>query len=210
MDASLFPTKGNLMISKNRLALSKVGYELMDKKRNILVREMMTLIEQARELQANIGETFSSAYLALQNANITLGINTVQQISKAIELEDTIDIKVRSIMGVEIPIIGKIDSNPKPQYGIARTNMSLDEAYEKFLKVKQLTLILAEVENAIYRLAINIKRTQKRANALQNIMIPRYEKLTKDITNALEEKEREEFTRLKMIKSFKMKAEAKV
>lgn len=205
MDASLFPTKGNLMISRNRLALSKVGYELMDKKRNILVREMMQLIDQAKELQAQIGETFSDAYSALQNANITLGINTVQQISQAIELEDQIIINVRSIMGVEIPIIGSIDVEVKPQFGFARTNISLDEAYAKFLKVKQMTLLLAEIENAIYRLAINVKRTQKRANALQNIMIPRYEKLTKEITNALEEKEREEFTRLKMIKSYKIK-----
>ncbi len=205
MDTNLFPTKGNLMISRNRLALSKVGYELMDKKRNILVREMMQFIDQAKELQAVIGETFADAYAALQKANITLGINTVEQIAQAIELEDQIVIKVRSIMGVEIPIIGEIDTNLKPQFGFARTNISLDEAYEKFLKVKQLTVMLAEVENAIYRLAINVKRTQKRANALQNIMIPRYEKLTKDITNALEEKEREEFMRLKMIKSYKIK-----
>ena len=203
MDATLFPTKGNLMISKNRLALSKQGYELMDKKRNILVREMMQLMDQARDLQVQIGNTFADAYDALQNANITLGINTVQQIAKAIELEDQVVIKVRSIMGVEIPIIGEINADVTPQFGFARTNISLDEAYAKFLKVKQLTLMLAEVENAIYRLAINVKRTQKRANALQNIMIPRYEGLTKEITNALEEKEREEFSRLKMIKNFK-------
>jgi len=203
MDNGLFPTKGNLMISKNRLALSKQGYELMDKKRNILVREMMLLIDQAREIQTQIGDTFGDAYKALQNANITLGINTVQQIAKAIELEDQIVINVRSIMGVEIPIIGDLKKEVKPQFGFFRTNISLDEAYAKFLKVKQLTLLLAEVENAIYRLAVNVKRTQKRANALQNIMIPRYEKITKDITNALEEKDREEFTRLKMIKSFK-------
>jgi len=203
MDATLFPTKGNLMISKSRLSLSKQGYELLDKKRNILVREMMGLIDQAKEIQEQIGETFSAAYKALQTANINIGINTVQQISKAIELEDQIVIKVRSIMGVEIPIIGEIKKEIEPEYGFARTTISLDEAYEKFLKVKQLTLLLAEIENAIYRLAINIKRTQKRANALQNVMIPRYEKLTKDISNALEEKEREEFTRLKMIKSMK-------
>ncbi len=203
MDATLFPTKGNLMLSKSRLGLSKQGYDLLDKKRNILVREMMTLIDQAKEIQEQIGTTFSEAYKALQTANITIGINTVEQISKAVELEDQIVIKVRSIMGVEIPIIGEIKKDIEPEYGFARTTISLDEAYEKFLKVKQLTLLLAEVENTIYRLAINIKRTQKRANALQNVMIPRYEKLTKDIGNALEEKEREEFTRLKMIKSMK-------
>lgn len=203
MDATLFPTKGNLMLSKSRLALSKQGYELLDKKRNILVREMMQLIDQAKELQAEIGETFADAYAALQKANIVIGINTVEEISNAIDIEDQIVVNVRSIMGVEIPIIGEVDTKVTPQYGFARTNVSLDEAYESFLKVKKMSLMLAEIENAIYRLAINIKRTQKRANALQNVMIPRYEVLTKSIVNALEEKEREEFTRLKMIKALK-------
>ena len=200
MDTTLFPTKGNLIVAKNTLNLSKQGYELLDKKRNILVREMMMLIEQAEEIQSHIDSTFTEAYNALQNANIAIGISTVEQISKSIDEEDKIKIKVRSIMGVEIPIVSIPDEPIQPQYGFARTTISLDEAYSKFHKVKQLTVALAEVENAIYRLAINIKRTQKRANALKNIMIPRYEALTKHIQNALEEKEREEFTRLKMIK----------
>ena len=78
--------------------------------------------------------------------------------------------------------------------------MSLDEAKEKFERVKELTIRLAQIENSAYRLATNIKKTQKRANALQNITIPRFESLTREIQNALEEKEREEFTRLKVIK----------
>lgn len=203
MDTTLFPTKGNLMLSKSRLKLSNQGYELLDKKRNILVREMMQLIEQAKDIQAQIEQVFASAYNALQVANIYLGISTVEAISKAIELEDQVVIKTRSIMGVEIPVVGQFDIELKPQFGFSRTNISLDEAYIHFLQVKKLSLLLAEVENAIYRLAINIKRTQKRANALKNIMIPRYQGLTKSITNALEEKEREEFTRLKMIKQTK-------
>lgn len=202
MDTALFPTKGNLVLARNRLAMSKQGYELLDKKRNILVREMMTLIDEAKELQSHIEETFTAAYSALQFADISLGISTVSEIAQSIPLEDSIDIKTRSVMGVEIPTIAEINiDNVQPQYGFARTNVSLDEAYLHFLKVKKLTVQLAEVENAIYRIAINIKRTQKRANALKNIMIPRYEKLAKSISESLEEKEREEFTRLKVIKS---------
>lgn len=200
MDSTLFPTKGNLIVAKNTLALSKQGYDLLDKKRNILVREMMDLMDEAKLIQSTIAETFANAYQALQDANLTIGINTVQDIGEAIEEEDGVEIKIRSIMGVEMPIIKVLDQKLKPQYGFARTNLSLDEAFEMFVKVKHLTLQLAEVENAIYRLAVNIKRTQKRANALMNIMIPRYEGVTKHIINALEEKEREEFTRLKMIK----------
>lgn len=200
MDSTLFPTKGNLILAKNTLALSKQGYDLLDKKRNILVREMMTLMEQAEEIQSVIAETFANAYQALQEANLTIGINMVQQIGEAIEEENNVEIMIRSIMGVEMPILGELPQDIAPQYGFVRTNESLDKAMVMFVKVKHLTLQLAEIENAIYRLAINIKRTQKRANALKNIMIPRYEGITKHIVNALEEKEREEFTRLKMIK----------
>ena len=84
--------------------------------------------------------------------------------------------------------------------------MSLDEAKAAFENVKELSIRLSMVENAAIRLAANIKKTQKRANALKNITIPKYETLTKDIQNALEEKEREEFTRLKVIKRMKQGA----
>lgn len=200
MEVTLFPTKGNLIIARNTLALSKQGYDLLDKKRNILIAEMMGMIGQAEEIQSHIDSMFREAYASLQQANISLGINNVEQIGLSIEAEERVEIKVRSIMGVEIPMVSLPKENLKTQYGFARTTIALDEAHSMFAKVKQLTLALAEYENAIYRLAVNIKRTQKRANALMNIMIPRYEKLTRDIQNALEEKEREEFTRLKMIK----------
>ena len=200
MDSSLFPTKGNYILAKSRLALSRQGYELLDKKRNILVREVMSMLDQVEAMQKDMDDIFGEAYLALQEANIRLGINTVSQISQAIAPEENVQIESKSIMGVEIPILNQLYSDLIPQYGIGKTECSLDEAYLQFSKVKRLTLKLAEIENAIYRLAFSIKQTQKRANALKNIMIPKYEKLTKDIATALEEKEREEFSRLKMIK----------
>jgi len=200
MDSSLFPTKGNYILAKSRLALSRQGYELADKKRNILVREVMSMLDQVEAMQKDMDDIFGEAYLALQEANIRLGINTVSQISQAIAPEENVQIESKSIMGVEIPILNQLDPDLIPQYGIGKTECSLDEAYLQFSKVKRLTLKLAEIENAIYRLAFSIKQTQKRANALKNIMIPKYEKLTKDIATALEEKEREEFSRLKMIK----------
>ena len=94
-------------------------------------------------------------------------------------------------------------SGDAPTYAFYSTKESLDAAKHAFEKVKELTIRLSMVENAAYRLAANIKKTQKRANALKNITIPHYEQLTKDISNALEEKEREEFTRLKVIKRMK-------
>lgn len=203
MDPNTFPTKGNLILAKNSLALSKQGYELMDKKRNILIRELMELIEQATDIQKEIDITFTSAYQALQKANIQMGIHEVETLSLSVPIENSITIKRRSVMGTEIPKVEYKEQELKPSYSFYGTKMSLDEACEKFRRVKELTIRLAQIETSAYRLAYNIKKTQKRANALQNITIPKYEMLTKEIESALEEKEREEFTRLKVIKKVK-------
>ena len=181
------------------------GYELMDKKRNILIREMMELIDQAKDIQTQIDVTFRAAYTALQKANMEIGIAFVQQIACTVPVENSIRIKTRSVMGTEIPLVEYDKTTNTPTYAYYSTKMSLDEAKAAFEKVKELSIRLSMVENAAIRLAANIKKTQKRANALKNITIPKYEALTKDIQNALEEKEREEFTRLKVIKRMKQK-----
>ena len=200
MIPNTFPTNSNLILAKNSLALARQGFELMDKKRNILIRELMELIDQATDIQSEINETFSSAYLALQKANIELGIYNVEELSHTVPEENSIIIKQRSIMGTEIPLVEFESTSSKPAYSFYGTKVSLDEAVMKFNKVKELTIRLSMIENSAYRLATNIKKTQKRANALQNITIPNYTALTIEIQNALEEKEREEFTRLKVIK----------
>ncbi|MCI8950528.1 MAG: V-type ATP synthase subunit D [Lachnospiraceae bacterium] len=200
MNPNTFPTKGNLILAKNSLSLAKLGFGLMDKKRNILIRELMNLIDEAKDIQSEIDATFRKAYSALQQANIEMGIHSVQEASMMIPLENSVRIKARSIMGTEIPFIQYNPAPLTPAYAFGGTSMALDEARASFEKVKELTVKLSMVENSAYRLASSIKKTQKRANALKNITIPTYEALVQDISNALEEKEREEFTRLKVIK----------
>lgn len=201
MDVSTFPTKGNLMKARTNLQLSMQGYDLLDKKRNILITEMLSLIKRAEEIQESIDSIFSSAYKALQRANISLGINTVEQVGYAVSEEDSISLKFRSIMGVEIPIVRAEETEAmEVNYSFFRTNYYLDLAYVQFNNVKMLCVEMAEIENTIYRLANHIKKTQKRANALKSIMIPRYKELVSYIQNSLEEKEREEFSRLHVLK----------
>lgn len=203
MDPRQFPTKGNLMLAKNSLALANQGFELMDKKRNILIRELMDLIDQAKDIQTQIDETFTRAYKSLQRANIEHGISWVEELAYTVPIEDSIQIQTRSIMGTEIPHVKYSKEENALTYAFGDTMESIDIAREDFQKVKELTIELSVVENAAYRLATSIKKTQKRANALKNITIPTYQALVYNITNALEEKEREEFTRLKVIKKMK-------
>lgn len=203
MDQSInvSPTKGNLMASQKSLGLAKTGFDLMDRKRNILVREMMGLIDRANALRDKIDTTYQTAYTALRKANVTLGY--CESIAKSTPVEDGLTLNARSVMGVEIPTVRIKESKAKRSYDFNSTNSAFDEAYISFHNVKLMLVELAEVENSVYRLAVAIKKTQSRANALKNIIIPSLEYTVRFIMAALEEKEREEFSRLKVIKQSK-------
>lgn len=206
MAQQIFPTKGNLIKAKRSLRQAQLGYELMDRKRSILIREMVSLTDEARELRGTIDDTYTAAYQALQRANISMGV--VTDISKMIPVDDSVRMSVRSVMGVELPELSA-EGRPLQEvpYPMSRTNSSFDQAFICFNRAKDITVKLAETENSIYRLAVSIRKTQKRANALKNIMIPRFRNMVRSISNSLEEKEREEFSRQKVIKAAKMKKE---
>lgn len=182
------------------LALSNQGYSMLDRKRVILINEIMSLVKEAEEVQRQIDQTYQDAYAALEQANVEAGIRYVEEIAATVPVENSLKLKVRSVMGTEIPLVEFDETPSRPTYSFYSTNSSLDEARVAFEKVKKLTIRLSMIENTAFRLANNIRKTQKRANALKNISIPRLELAKVEIVNALEEKEREEFTRLKVVK----------
>ena len=204
MAQQVFPTKSNLMATKRSLALATQGYDLMDRKRNILVREMMQLIDRAAGIQDRISAAYAEAYEALKKANIMLG--SVGGYAAGVPVERGVQMSTRSVMGVELPTLRLNTTSPMGlYYDLESTNGTLDVAYLKFNEVKTLTVELAEVETSVIRLAEAI---QKRANALGNVQIPQMQKTIKSIDEVLSEREREEFSRLKVIKAQKEKEEA--
>ncbi len=205
-EQQVFPTKGNLMLAKKALQLAALGYELLDRKRNILIREIMSLVETAKELRSSIEDTYKEAYSALQLANMSMGVITPY--AECMPIEKGLELSSKSVMGVELPKVTLQEKELEVNYGFSGTNSQLDRAYLAFEKVKRTTVTLAEVENSIYRLSVAIKKTQRRANALKNIIIPRNEQTVRFITNSLEEKDREEFSRMKVIKAVKLKKAA--
>lgn len=207
MAEQVFPTKGNLLNMQKSLALAQLGYELLDKKRNILIRELMQMVDTAKELRESIGVTYIEAYSALQMANITHGV--VENIAEGMPVENTVSVSYRSVMGCELPKLSVEKKKPSLDYGFMNTDSNVDKAYISFVRVKEMTVTLAEVENSIYRLTNSIRKTQTRANALQNIVIPKYQSTVKYISGSLDEKEREEFSRMKVIKAQKMRKRAK-
>lgn len=202
MAQQVFPTKTNLINTKKSLELAKLGHDLMDRKRNILVNEMMQLVDKAKNVQESIGDVYERAYAALKKANLALG--DCNRFAKSAAVSDDITIDYRSVMGVEIPTVELYDEKIDIRaFGFLETNRDFDEACRLFMQVKKLTAELAEYENSICRLADAVAKTQKRSNALGNIMIPKLEETVKYISSDLDEKEREEFARLKVIKKIK-------
>jgi V/A-type H+-transporting ATPase subunit D len=194
------PTKANLIKARGSLGFAKKGYELLDRKRTVLIREMMSLIDRASKLQERIDIEFKQAYEALKLANITIGSEYVSELASSIAKEESFNILFKSVMGVEVPTIKREDTILATEYGFFRTNPAFDKAVLKFTDIKNLIYELAQLENSVYKLAMEIKKTQKRANALDKIQIPKYTSTIKYIEEVLEEKEREDFFRLKRVK----------
>ena len=205
MAQNVTPTKSNLMATQKSLALAKMGYNLLDKKRNVLIKEMMGLLDDVKLIRDQITDKYNLAYHALQEANISLGI--ISDIVEDVPVDYGIHVKYRSVMGVELPRIEYEESKLNLGYGFKQANSKVDYAYKCFSDVKELTVKLAEIENSVYRLANAIRQTSTRSNALKNISIPQFEKTVKMISESLEEKERESFSVQKVIKSQKERAQ---
>ncbi|HLT00426.1 MAG TPA: V-type ATP synthase subunit D [Acholeplasma sp.] len=198
MALDIAPTKGALIQLKKSYTLAKTGASLMERKKNTLIQEMLTLLSEVSLIRKKIEETYQRAYLALQDANITLGI--VGEIAKAVPIDHNLKITYRSVMGVDLPIIEYEKTRIRLSYGLKSTNSKFDYAYRMFGDARDLTIKLAEIDASAYRLADAIRKSRTRFNALKNVVIPEIEEKIKSITEVLEEHEREEFIRMKLIK----------
>ncbi|MCD6121187.1 MAG: V-type ATP synthase subunit D [Spirochaetales bacterium] len=197
---NISPTKSNLLATKRSLIFAEEGYTLLNRKRNVLIREMMQLIDDAREVQESIETVFKQAYDGLQKANLSIGIEYVEELGFSVSENDDLSFRLRSVMGVEVPSVDEIDENIEPAYGFFRTNSNLDQAYKAFKRALSLIAHLSEIETSVYKLAMEIKKTQRRVHALEKVLIPQYKSLVKFIESYIEETERDDFFRMKMLK----------
>jgi V/A-type H+-transporting ATPase subunit D len=200
MAGRIVPTRGNLVRLARSLALARKGHDLLEQKRQVLMMELTTTIAAARDLQREVASVFAEAYDALQRANVSLGIETVEEIAHSIPEEKHFTIRLHSVMGVEIPEVDPIEPKTSPAFSFWETSGSMDVAYLAFRKVLAVLAKLAEVENAVYRLAVQIRRTHRRVNALEKIVIPTTLSSLASISSVLEEGEREDFVRMKTAK----------
>ena len=201
MDTKSLPTKNNLIKIKRSIQQSKEGQMLLEQKKMILQKELEKYAKQKQTLQEQGENLLEEAYYALKIANVEIGREDMMDIADGIQTDTELDIKYKTIMGVEIPsIVVPEEEKSQMSYGLYNTTFSVDEAILKFRKVKQYILELAQIENIMFRLEKNIEKVQRRSNALKEIISPADEKIAQEIQNILDENEKEEWVRLKKLK----------
>ncbi|MDL1911295.1 V-type ATP synthase subunit D [Chloroflexi bacterium CFX6] len=195
------PTRTNLIRIKKELRFAREGYEILDRKREALTSELVRVAHEADVLQKEVWKILESAYRALEKAQLTLGSDHVEWAALAANKTVNVRLKLRGIMGVAIPVIEAQGEPLKMLYSLSGTNAALDEASAAFrevlIKIPQLSMLVTTV----WRLAAELRKTQRRVNALQHIFIPQYEATVAFIVGSLEEREREEIFRLKWLKT---------
>ena len=197
----LSPTRSNLLVVRQRLNLAREGYDLLDKKRDVLIMEILRLIEDAERTQRRVEEQFARAYAIVQEARAAMGSERVRRIALSHTEEVDVHITPRSIMGVVVPSLSYTMPERQLFYGFGDTSVVLDQVQQEWADVLALMGELSETVTTVWRLATELRRTQRRVNALENIFIPSYEETVTYIEGMLEEKEREELFRMKRAKA---------
>ena len=197
------PTKNNLIKLKSFINQSKEGKKLLEQKKLILQREMDKYIKERKELKKRGENLLKEAFESLKDANVDIGIERVADIANGIEKDDSLDIKYISVMGVEIPSVVIGEKEQKINFGLYETTVAMDEAIVKFQEVKEYLVNFAQIETTITRLKASIEKVERRINALEQVIIPRDEKIAKKISDILDETEMEEFARLRIVKKDK-------
>lgn len=195
------PTRTNLIRVKKDLRFAREGYEILDRKRQVLTTELVRVAHEADILQKEVWKLLETAYSALKMARLTMGSDHVEWAALAANKTVDVHLKLRGIMGVAIPVIEARGDLPKMLYSLSGTSASLDEAAAAFREVVIKTPQLSMLVTTVWRLAGELRKTQRRVNALQHIFIPAYEETVAFIVSSLEEREREETFRLKWLKT---------
>ena len=197
------PTRMELLKLKDRVNLATKGHKLLKEKRDALIMEFFNILDRAKGVREKVEEKLGESFADLIVAQTTMGDFAVRKAAMSVQESLDIDVDTRSVMGVNVPVIEHKDikkSMIERGYGLADTSAKLDEASNGFEEVIELILELSEVEMTVKLLAGEIESTKRRVNALEHIIIPRLENTVKYIEMRLEEMERENFVRLKMIK----------
>ncbi|NLJ47010.1 MAG: V-type ATP synthase subunit D [Treponema sp.] len=202
------PTKTSLLKLREELKFARLGHELLDQKRNILVVELLTLVDQAAEYEKKVEAALETAYRSLQEAALGMGKLRVSSAAAAVNLEPSVTLRHRKVMGVILPVVETSFQERAPHYSALGTSVWMDKSVQDFQEALKLMGRFAELKASIMRLAAEVRKTIRKVNALEKIAIPDLEESVHYIQGRLEENERDMFTLMKMVKNRLTREEA--
>ncbi len=193
-------TKTNLLRVKGDLALAQEGRQLLDEKRDVILRELFSHMDEMRRTRKEAAELLAQAYRALADACIAMGRDQVARAALAAPAPPEVAMHERSLFGVVLPLLNWDAAGTERLWSLFGTSIELDLARRNFLAAMRRLVQLAELEVAFQRLAVELRKTQKRVNALQNLLIPQYRETAAYMEGSLEEREREDMFQLKRMR----------
>ncbi len=195
-------TKIELLKFKKSSQVATMVQKILDDKRKVLLKNIEEMIEEASKARGGIWDPLQDIYKSVNEAYLSLGTGTVDSVAESAPAVMQVDVHVRRVVDVKIPALTVTEKDTKSiPYGFADTNSSIDRAAKQIKELLPQICKAAEYENAIFSLAKALEKTQKLLNALENVIIPQYQHNIRFIAQALEEKEREEFAKLKKVKA---------
>ena len=207
MQTNIAATKANLIKAKDELKLLEGGYDILDKKRKALIQAYDSKIKERDLLNEKVNETIKSVSHNFKKVLVSIGESDMDSISKTVPIDDSISLEITKFMQTEISEIDFDEVKLNLSYSFYETNAGFDEAILSFNELRSKIFKLAELDTTINSLDREIKKTSKKVNSLEKVQIPKYEDMVKTISQNIEEKEREEFSKTKIVKENKIRKE---
>lgn len=199
------PTKSNLIREREYLALATEGHELLDRKREILVLELLREAEKARQLEAEFEAAARSAYAMMRRCIFRLGREGLRELAEGITSGATTKESVRRVAGIRIPTVDAVIPGPRLQCSFMNSFAESDETMLEFTRLLKMIVDMSNAQSIIWRLAAELRKTQRRVNALEKLVIPASKSRKNAIESALEEAERSAVFTVKLLKARRTK-----
>lgn len=201
MNTNIAPTRSNLMRIKDELAFSRTGYDLLDQKRSILVSELLTLVDQAVDYQNRVEKSLKEASAALEDAIMHMGRLKVANLAGAVNISSSISLGTRKVMGVELPKVNTEFAGSGPFFSPEGTSMLAEVAVNRYREALSLMGQMSELKVSIMRLSREVRKTIRKVNSLEKLVIPDREATVRYLTGRIEEAERESMIQMKTVKN---------
>ncbi|MDA8410189.1 MAG: V-type ATP synthase subunit D [Treponema sp.] len=198
---TIAPTKSNLLKEKENLALAVEGYELLERKREILMMELMKRVDQVRALEREIDEKALSAYPVMRRMILTIGRERAREQAEGMKNDMILRETLVQAAGQRIPSLEAVVPARKLQTSFSGSSVDTDETVAEFTTLLEKLVAMAGLRTVVWRLAREVKKTQRRVNALDKIVIPESRARKSFIESSLEERERDAIFATKLLKA---------